>query len=83
MKNGNGKEVEPISLTSRQKYQSTEEGYKSKEVIRYYYCLSFEYDFRNLNDTVHFAFSEPYSYSRIIQLITVEKEKQSLLPISS
>jgi hypothetical protein len=34
-----------------------------------YYCLSFEYNFEYENDEVYFAASQPYTYSRLTNLI--------------
>ena len=35
----------------------------------YYYYLAFEYDFEHPQDEVFFAVSQPYTYSRLVNLI--------------
>ena len=45
-----------------------EEGTYSKQI---YYSLSFEYTFECDNDEVHFAYSLPYTFTMVTNLMTI------------
>ena len=40
----------------------------------YYYALVFEVEFENDEDIVYFAFSEPYSYGKVLSEIFDKEE---------
>jgi hypothetical protein len=43
--------------------------------------LSFEYDFEHINDTVSFAYSLPYTYSKVFKLVRTTMASQlEILP---
>lgn len=48
-----------------------------------YYSLSFEYTFEYADDTVYFAYSEPYTFTRLTNLIAEFSQKNAQLPSES
>lgn len=48
-----------------------------KKKIYYYYSLIFEVEFEYDNDTVLFAFSQPYTYTQIMrEILSLEQQIQ-------
>ena len=45
-----------------------------------YYCLTFEYNFETPNETVYFAYSEPYTFTDLCNFLSVIKSEQEALP---
>jgi hypothetical protein len=45
-----------------------------KKKVFYYYSLVFDFEFEHDQDTVYFAFSQPYTYSQIVRdFLTIEQ----------
>lgn len=49
-----------------------------KRRIFYYYALRFQYEFENDDDSVYFAFSEPITYTEILE--DLHKKEKYLMP---
>ena len=51
------------------------EDLNKKKRTQYYYCLQFDYEFECDDDTVYFAFSQPYTYTQIMRdCLQIENE---------